>query len=523
MSDDSRPELEPRPEEGLDPEDWEALRALGHRMVDDVISFHRGLSERPAWQPLPESVREALRRPPPETGEGAERAYEEFREHVLPYPFGNVHPRGWGWVNGTGTTLAAFAEMLAAAMNSNVWGGEHAAAYVEAQVLDWAKRAVGYPGDASGVLTTGGSVANLIGLAAAREARGGGDVSARGLRALPEPLVVYASEQAHNSVDKAAGLLGIGWDGLRKIPTDLDFRMDIAALEAAIAEDRAAGRRPVCVVGTAGTVNTGAIDDLDRLADVCAREGLWLHVDGAIGALAALSPALRRQLRGIERADSIAFDLHKWLHIPIEAGCVLVRDGAWHRRPFSPPASYLAWLDRGLSSGPYGYLDLGPQLTRSFRALKVWMSLKAHGTGTFARLIEQNVRQARHLETRIREHPRLELLAPVPLNIVCFRYRPDGASDRATRAASGAAAPAADAAPEIDALNRELLMRLQESGVAVPSSTIIDGTFALRVALTNHRTRTADLDALVDAVVAIGDALVREPAWSAGLAPADGA
>src|SRR5690606_16913702 len=270
--------------------------------------------------------------------------------------------------------------------------------------------------------TSGGSVANLIGLAAARDARGGDDVSARGVHALPEPLVVYCSEQAHNSIDKAAGLLGIGWQGLRKIPTDLDFRMDIDALEAAIAEDRAAGRRPVCVVGAAGTVNTGAIDDLGRLADLCAREGLWFHIDGAIGALAGLSPALRTQLRGIERADSIAFDLHKWLYIPIEAGCVLVRDREAHRRPFSPPATYLAWFDRGVTSGPHAYLDLGPQLTRSFRALKVWMSLRAHGTAIYGRLVEQNVRQARYLEERIRSEPRLELLAPVPLNIVCFRY-----------------------------------------------------------------------------------------------------
>jgi len=558
-----RPELPPRPEEGLDPDDWEALRALGHRMVDDVVAFHRGLSDRPTWQPMPPETRDALRRPPPETGAGAEQAYEEFRENILPYPFGNVHPRGWGWVNGTGTTLAAFAEMLAAAMNSNVWGGEHAATYVEAQVLDWAKSVVGFPKDASGVMTSGGSVANLIGLAAARDAKGGDDVSARGLHALPEPLVVYCSEQAHNSIDKAVGLLGIGWQGLRKIPTDLEFRMDLDALEAAIAQDRAAGRRPICVVGTAGTVNTGAIDDLERLADLCAREGLWFHVDGAIGALAAQSPAIRTQLRGIERADSIAFDLHKWLYVPIEAGCVLVRDREAHRRPFSPPATYLAWFDRGVTSGPYAYQDLGPQLTRSFRALKVWMSLKAHGTAIYARLIEQNVRQARHLEARIRSEPRLELLAPVSLNIVCFRYvggagagisgadgrrmgSPGvvGAAGNGAAAGDGAAAggvagaavgavaggvagamaggvaatgptrPATaateDAAERLNALNRELLLRLQESGVAVPSSTILHGAFALRVALTNHRTRTADLDAMVDKVLELGDALVRE-------------
>lgn len=497
----SRPELEPRPEETLDPADWEELRALAHRMVDDVIDYHRGVGARPAWQPMPDAVRGALGDPLPDVGQGAERAYVDFREQVLPYPFGNIHPRSWGWVNGTGTTLGALAEMLAASMNPNLWGGEHAAAYVEAQVLAWARRIIGFPDEASGVLTSGASMANLIGLAAAREARGGDDVSGRGLHALPEPLVVYGSEQTHNSVDKAASLLGIGWAGFRKIPTDSEFRIDVEALEAAIAADRAAGRRPICVVGNAGTVNTGAIDDLARLADLCEREGLWFHVDGAIGALAALSPALRTQMRGIERADSVAFDLHKWLHVPIEAGCVLVRHAEWHRRPFSPPASYLSWFERGLASGPHNYMNLGPQLTRGFRALKVWMVLKAHGTETYTRLIEQNVRQARHLEARIREHPRLELLAPVSLNIVAFRYRAEGS---------------AGGAPELDTLNRELLMRLQESGEAVPSGTVVRGVFALRVALTNHRTRTKDLDRLIDAVVRTGDALVEEARVEAG-------
>lgn len=551
MSTEHRPALEPRPEEGLDPEDWEALRALAHRMVDDVVDYHRGIGARPAWRPIPDAAREALGREPPRAGIGADRAYEAFLEHVLPYPFGNIHPRTWGWVNGTGTTLGALAELLAATMNPNVWGGEHAAAYVEAQVLAWAKRVLGFPPQASGVLTSGGSLANLIGVAVAREARGGGEVSGRGLHALGAQLVVYASEQVHNSVDKAAGLLGIGWQGLRKIPTDREFRMDVGALEAAIADDRAAGRRPFCVVGTAGTVNTGAIDELDRIADICAREGLWFHVDGAIGALAALSPALRPLLRGIERADSIAFDLHKWLHIPIEAGCVLVRHPEAHRAPFSPPASYLAPMERGLASGPHSYMHLGPQLTRGFRALKVWLSLHAHGTDVYGRLVEQNVRQARHLEARIREHPRLELLAPVPLNIVCFRYRPEGAASPARHAgrpgaaggpgmpglgtggsgadaaepaagrrAAGAGAVAIGAstidAPALDALNRELLMRLQESGAAVPSGTVIRGAFALRIALTNHRTRTPDLDAFVEAAVRIGDALAAEAGVAAG-------
>ncbi len=462
-------------------------------MIADVVAYHRTIAAEPAWRPVPDEARAALRRPVPRAPEGAEGAYSDFLEHVLPYPYGNIHPRGWGWVNGTGTTLPAMAEMLGAAMNPNVWGGEHAAPYVEEQVLDWAKELVGFPEEASGLLVSGGSVANLIGLAAARGAKGGGDVARIGLRALPAGLVVYCSEETHNSVDKAVALLGIGLDGLRRIPVDEAFGIDLAALEAAIAADRARGLRPVCVVGTAGTVNTGAIDDLERLADLCRREDLWLHVDGAFGALAALSPALRPLLRGIERADSLAFDLHKWLYMPIEVGCVLVRDADAQRRTFSPPASYLASLDRGVASGPHTFAHFGPQLTRGFRALKVWMSLKAHGADKYARLIELNVRQARRLESLVEAHPKLELLAPVPLNVVCFRYVSDGLVGVGTERAA------------LDFLNREILMRLQERGIAVPSSTIVRGAFAIRCAFTNHRTRLADIDRLAEAVVALGD------------------
>jgi glutamate/tyrosine decarboxylase-like PLP-dependent enzyme len=377
-------------------------------------------------------------------------------------------------------------------MNPNCWGGEHAASYVEAQVLDWMKDLLRYRA-ASGVLVSGGSVANLIGIAAARDARGGGDVGRIGVRGLPRALVLYASDQVHNSVHKAASLLGIGLDGLRLIRTDDDFRIDVAALERAIAEDRAAGLHPFCVVGTAGTVNTGATDNLAALADICDREDLWLHVDGAFGALAQLSDRLRPVVAGIEGADSIAFDLHKWLYMPIEVGCVLVRDAEAHRRPFSPPASYLAHFDRGIASGPHIYSTLGPQLTRGFRALKVWLSLQAHGSDVYARLVEQNVAQAHYLEARIRACDELELAAPVPLNVVCFRYVTEGID-----------------ADGLNALNRELLQRLQETGEAVPSSTVLRGKFVLRVALTNHRTRAADLDRLIVAVLAIGRDLAQE-------------
>ncbi|HEX6693947.1 MAG TPA: pyridoxal-dependent decarboxylase [Longimicrobiales bacterium] len=475
--------------ETLDPSDWDAMRELAHRMVDDMIDYHRGLGSRPAWQPLPAEAKRAFAEPFPSAGRGDDVAYEQFSELIRPYSFGNAHPRGWGWVNGTGSPMMALAEMWASSMNPNVWGGEHAAPYVEAQVIEWAKQLVGMPQDATGLLVTGGSVANLVGLTAAREGASPG-VSTRGMVEDAKRFVIYASAQAHNSIDKAAGLLGIGWNALRHVPVDADYRMDVGALEQQIADDRAAGFTPMAIVATAATVNTGAIDDIDAIADVCARERIWLHVDGAFGALLALSPSLKPLLKGMERADSIAFDLHKWLYVPIEAGCVLVRHPDHHRAPFSPPAAYLASFSRGVSTGAHFYGGLGPQLTRSFRALKVWLALQSNGTAKFGRLIDQNVRQAALLADLVNHDDRLELVAPAPLNIVCFRYTARAIDDAG-----------------LNEINREILLRLQESGLAIPSSTELNGVFALRVALTNHRTADDDLRNLAAAVTSLGDAV----------------
>jgi glutamate/tyrosine decarboxylase-like PLP-dependent enzyme len=484
---EAAPPTEERAHETLDPSDWEALRNTAHRMVDDMLTFHQGLDAQPAWQPLPSEVKEAFREQFPRDGLGDDVAYEKFVRLISPYPFGNVHPRGWGWVNGTGSSYLSLAEMWASAMNPNVWGGEHAAPYVEAQVLSWAKDLFGMPPEASAVLLSGGSEANLVGLAAAREATAM-DVSRSGVHALQQQLVVYASEQAHNSIDKAVGLMGIGWNSLRSIAVLDDYSMDIGALERAVAEDVAAGRKPMAVVATVGTVNTGAFDDVTAIADLCARRGIWLHVDGAFGALIALSEALKPMLNGVERANSIAFDLHKWLFVPIEAGCVIVRDAAAHARPFSPPAPYLASFDRGVSTGAHFFGGLSPQLTRSFRALKVWLALQSYGTSKFGRLVEQNVRQAQLLTRLVNETEELEMSAPAPLNVVCFRYKVTGVDDAG-----------------LNEINRELLMRIQESGIAIPSSTILRDKFALRVALTNHRTKDSDIELLVKTVVRIGN------------------
>lgn len=485
-----------RTEESLDPESWESLRAHGHRVLDELLDWLRTLRERPAWQPVPQQVRDALQSPLPQQGQGLERAWEDFRSQVLPYPWGNVHPRFWGWVNGTGTPSAALAELATAVLNTNAGGGHQAAPYVERQVLDWCKTMLGFPATASGVMVTGGSVANLVALAAARDAADPG-IGQNGLAATPQPLVFYASSETHNSVDKAVRLLGLGQRALRAVPVTPDFRIDVGALEQAIAADRAAGARPCCVVGNAGTVNTAAIDDLPALADLCRREALWFHVDGAFGALAAISDTLRPLVAGLERADSVAFDLHKWMFMPYDVGCVLVRDPEAHRRPFATQASYLARLERGAAPNDHDPGSLGPELSREFRGLKVWLSLKEHGIAKFARLIEQNVAQAKYLAGLVHRHPELELLAPVALNIVCLRYCPAQEVGSASEAA-------------LNAMNREILMRVQERGIAVPSATTLQGRFALRVAITNHRTVRADLDLFAASVVEIGRTLRSE-------------
>jgi glutamate/tyrosine decarboxylase-like PLP-dependent enzyme len=475
----------------LDPQDWEATRALAHQMVDDALDYLRDVRERPVWRPIPAEAREYFTRPVPRQPEGEAQAYQDFKDYVFDHPMGNIHPRFWGWVMGGGIPYAVLADMLAATMNPNMGGGDHGGVYVERQVIEWCKEMLGYPVEASGLLVSGGSMANYVGLAVARSAKAGYDVRAEGVAAAPAPMTVYASSETHSSNYKAIELLGLGKNWLRLIPVDQCYAMDAAALEAAIHADKAAGYRPICVIGNAGTVNTGAFDDLNRLADVCQREDLWFHVDGAFGALAALSERHRPLTAGLERADSLAFDLHKWMYMPFEVACVLVRSFREHVETFAVSPDYLSHMPRGLAGGQQAwYSELGLQLTRGFRALKVWMALKAYGLDHFKRQIEQDVDHARYLVGLVEGHPRLELLAPAPLNIVCFRYTAPGLAGDA-----------------LDRLNQEIMMRLHERGLAVPTYTRLDGRFALRVAITNHRSTCADFDFLVEKVVELGEAV----------------
>lgn len=479
------PSMTATAEQSLDPQDWDAFRALGHQMIDDLTDYLRTVRDRPAWQSPPAEVRARLREPLPLAPQGDAAVYDAFRRDVLPYPTGNVHPRFWGWVQGGGTPLAMLSQLCAAAMNPHLAGFDQSASLVEAQVLDWLAELMGMPG-ASGVLVGTGSMANTLGLAVARNARAGFKVREHGNATGPQ-LVCYGSLETHVWAQKAVEFLGLGNAAFRRIPCDADYQVNIAELEVRIEEDRHDGIRPFAIIANAGTVNTGAVDDLEALADIAAREKLWLHVDGAFGAMARLGPASRALVRGIERADSIAFDLHKWGSLPFDVACLLVRDAAAHRAAFALGASYLATTDRGPIAGGLPFADRGLDLSRSFRALEVWMAFKSHGVAALGAVIDQNVAQARYLADLVVPHAELELLAPVALNVVCFRYRAPGLGDEA-----------------LNAVNREVLLRIQESGFAVPSGTTLAGRYAIRVAHVNHRSRREDFAELVEHVVTLG-------------------
>jgi aromatic-L-amino-acid/L-tryptophan decarboxylase len=517
----------------LDPADWDAFRRVLHAAVDGIVDDLAGVREGPAWRPVPDAVKAALREPLPRGGEPLETTLARFDELIRPYPTGNRHPRFFGWVHGAGNAAGVLAELLAAGMNANAGGREHAAVYVERAVVAWFAELFGFPENASGILTSGTSMGNLLAVVAARDAAlrsmaghsasrdDSEEVRARNAgEGLGTPLTAYAARGVHDSVAKAMRIAGLGAHALRLIGRDETLAMDARELRAAmdarelraqIAADRAAGMTPFLVVATAGSVDTGAFDRLGELADLCAAEGLWLHVDGAFGALAIASPAHAHLVAGIERADSLAFDAHKWLHAPYAVGCVLFHDERAHRAAFASAPDYLARAERGAAAGAPWFADYGLELSREFRALKVWFTLRHYGIDRLGASIARTCDLAAGLAARVEAANDLELLAPVVLNVVCFRYRPSPPVTTPSPPDASPSPPDAPAAafdePALDRLNDAIAVAVQESGAAVPSTTRVGGKRALRVCIVNHRTREDDLDVLVGAVRKAGRAL----------------
>lgn len=474
------------PKDTLDPADWQALRAQGHRMLDDIIDYVANLRQRPVWQPIPQEKRDVFTEPLPGAPTELAAVHDSFMRDILPYAAGNTHPAFMGWVQGGGNPVGMLAEMLAAGLNANLGARDQMPLEVERQVLQWVRELFGFPQSASGLFVTGSSMANMISVLVARTAAMGTVVREQGLAASSQRLTAYTSAGAHGCIAQAMDLCGLGFDALRVIPMNAQYQMDLEALERAIAADRAQGYTPFFIAGTAGTVDVGAVDELTAIADIAQKEALWFHVDGAYGALAMLSAEIAPRLKGIERADSIAFDFHKWAQVPYDAGFILVRDGALHHDTFASPAAYLRRETRGLAAGSPWPCDFGPDLSRGFRALKTWFTIKVYGAEKLGKVIANTCALAQYLHQKVEAEPRLELLAPVSLNIVCFRYRCEDA----------------------DQVNAHIIADLHESGIAAPSATTVNGQLAIRAAIVNHRTERHDIDAMLEAVLALGAAKV---------------
>jgi len=468
------------PEHSLDPEDWSVFRKNSHQMLDDMIDYIENIRSRPVWQPIPEQVCITFQEPLPILPTDLQEIHKIFLKSILPYSVGNVHPGFMGWVHGGGTPVGMVAEMLAAGLNANVGGRNQIPLEVERQIVRWMRELFHFPENASGLFVTGSSMANYIAILVARTSKIGIHVRQTGLQT--SLWTAYSSQAVHSCVSRAMDFAGFGSNSLKKVSLNAKYEIDIQALESLILQDKKAGFQPFLIIGSAGTVDTGAIDNLQILAEIAKRESIWFHVDGAYGALGMLAEKIIPRLKGIELADSIALDFHKWGQVPYDAGFVLVRDPMLHWNTFSTQANYLQREIRGLAGNSPWPCDFGPDLSRGFRALKTWFTLKVYGIEALGKVISGTCNLARYLESKILLEDHLEILVPVSLNIVCFRYRAEN-SDR---------------------INANIVMDLQELGHVAPSSTRINGKLAIRAAIFNHRTSFSEMDTLVSSVLERG-------------------
>jgi len=471
--------LEPLPDE---------LRSWSEAALEFVLRYHEGLRERRlAPNTTSAEIRAAFDRTLPEEGAGFAAVLREYEERLLPFARHNGHPRMFGYVQSPGVAVASLADLLASTLNANLtaWRSSPGPVEIERLAIEWIGQMIGADPAAEGLFVSGGSMANLSALMVARRVKAPIDVAREGAHALPRAMRLYVSPETHHSVAKAATLLGVGSDHVREVPVDGELRMRADALERLIEEDVRAGYQPFCVVGSAGTVNTGAIDPLDALADVAERRGLWFHVDASYGGFAALAPAVRAKLAALSRADSIALDPHKWLYLPLDCGCVLYRDPAAARRTFAHDAEYTRVIDSAPAES-FVLWEYGPELSRRFRALKVWMMLRAVGVSALRAAVEKDLACAATLAAKIDASDDFARLAPVELSIVCFRHVPVALR-----------AQGEETERQLDAWNERLLVALQRDGSSYISNAAVGGRFALRACIMNHRTTLADMDVLL--------------------------
>jgi aromatic-L-amino-acid decarboxylase len=459
----------------LDPS-AEELRDWGNSAVQFMADYLSNLRERRVYRQISSlEIRDRLDPKLPTKGTDFDDLLRFFRETIIPFSRQNAHPRMFGYVQSPGVPLAAFADLLASTLNANltVWRSAPAPVELERLTIDWIREILGFNADAGGLFVSGGSMANLAAIAAARQTK---DHSSRRLR-------IYASSETHFSVAKAAALLGIGRENVRHVAVDERFKIRVDDLIAKITADLEAGYAPFCVVANAGTVNTGAVDPLHEVRGVAERFQLWMHVDGSYGAFAILAESARRLFTGLEQADSIALDPHKWLYLPVDVGCVIYRDPEIARAAFAHEAEYTRIIGEEADEA-FAFWDYGPELSRRFRALKVWMLLKGVGLDSLTDAIEGNLACARYLESMVRASDDFEMVAPVELSIFCFRHVPVQLRNQSSQA--------------IDAFNERLLIALQRDGSSYLSNAMLGGRFALRGCVLNYRTTLRDMEILLD-------------------------
>ncbi len=477
----------------------DTFRELGHRLVDRIAGFLEAMPAGPVTSgETPDAVRTLVGRAPlPETGTPAATLLDETTELLFRHSLFNGHPRFWGFITSSAAPIGALADLLAAAVNPNTggWLLAPSAVEIERQCVRWIAELLGYPTDCGGLLVSGGNVANFVGFWVGRRVKTPWDLRSQGFDAKGRTVRVYTSQETHTWIQKAADLSGMGTDAIRWIPTDAKQRMDTAALRRTIAADIAAGDLPLLVVGTAGSTSTGAIDALDEVGAIAREHDLWFHVDGAYGAPAAALPESPAELKALVVADSLAIDPHKWLYAPLEAGCTLVRDEQALRDTFSYHPPYYPDSDESAEEPPIYYHEYGPQNSRGFRALKVWLGLRQAGRAGYIGMIRDDIALARRMYEQADADPEMEAVT-LGLSVATFRFVPR---------AFDTGREGADA--YLDTLNRILIERMQHEGAAFVSNAVVDGRYLLRACVVNFRTTSADVDALMDVVRRLGRAI----------------